>query len=169
MTNPPATTKLSRRNLMATSGAIMTIAVAGAAVASAGPIATPVDADAELVELCAQRRKFCRAHDHAGDRAMDIEGVNKAHHDLLQSIATRIYKHRMKPLAKAIADRHAISWAGVTAKASVLASDQAFFITGETNDFFFCLEPLVLSVVKDIVRLGGIPMLQSSSSPQWEA
>src|SRR5262249_35434516 len=128
------------------------------AASAAQAMAATVDtsADAELVEMCDRWRKFCRAHDHAGDQSQQIEGADKARYDLLQSIATRIYDHRMEPLAKAIADQPAASWAGVTAKARVLASDQSFFITGETNDFFFCLEPLVLSLVKDVVRLGGV-------------
>jgi hypothetical protein len=51
----------------------------------------------------------------------------------------------------------------LSAKAEVLASDQSFAITGETNDIYFCLEPLVISMVKDAVRLGGHAMPQSSS------
>jgi hypothetical protein len=74
----------------------------------------------------------------------------------------------MEPLAKAIAARPAASWAGVTAKANVLASDQSFVSTGETNDIFFCLEPLVLSIVKDVVRLGGMQMPERVKTRQEE-
>jgi hypothetical protein len=165
MTDSANTRTLSRRSaLIEASTGIAPMAIAVSASHAMAPVAA--SADAELVDMCGRWIKFCRAHDHASDLAMDIEGTDKDRYNLLEAIATRIYDHRMEPLAKAIADRPAASWAGITAKASVLASDQSFVSTGDTNDIYFCLEPLVLSLVKDVVRLGGhvVPMPQSSLS-----
>jgi hypothetical protein len=168
MTDSPNTTLLSRRALMSVSVGLVGANVAAAAIAvraakAMAPAAPGDTADAELVDMCRQWVRLCRAHDHVSDRAMDIEGVDKQHYDVLNSIADRIHDSKMEPLAKAIAACPAASWAGVSAKASVLASDQSFVSTGETNDIFFCLEPLVLSMVKDAVRLGAMHMPQCSS------
>ena len=83
-----------------TSIAATAVAAQAISIAPAGPV--DATADGELIVMCDRWRKFCRAHDHALDRAGEFEGVDNESCELLQSIANRIHDRRMEPLAKAI-------------------------------------------------------------------
>ena|SRR5689334_8973983 len=164
-------TNLSRRRalLAVSTGVAAASVLSGIAVPTSATIDPAVSGDAvsdgELIEMCRGLIRFCRAYDRVSDQAGELEAEDPARHDLLLSIADRIHDHRMQPLAQSIADLPAASWAGVAAKAGVLASDQPFAHTGDPRDLFHIVEPLVASMVRDAVRLGALPFPGRIISP----
>jgi hypothetical protein len=161
----PVSTTLSRRALMSVSVGLVTANVAAAAIAvraaqAMAPV-VPIDAtaDAELVDMCRECRKYNRVFDQLLNRAGPLEDTDEEQYDLLQSIAYRILNHRIKPLAQQIADIKASSWSGVAAKAGVLINDAGFGYSGNPHDFPYALEPVLASLICDAARLGGYAAL----------
>ena len=163
MTDSTNTRTLSRRKaLIGASTGIAAATIAGGAALAMTPAATAIAGpDAELVEMCQRWIRLNRAWEHTDQRAADAEeDKDAARHELLMSVGDRIYDGKMVPLAQAIADLPAASWAGVTAKAQMLANDPSFSDAyGPCGvDFPFALEPVAVSLIEDAVRLDGMPL-----------
>jgi hypothetical protein len=92
--------------------------VAGAVNLTPASLAVMHDAaaDAELVEMCRRWVRLNRAWEHTDKKAADAEDdEDAARYELLMSVGDRIYDGKMVPLAQAIADLSATSWAGMAA------------------------------------------------------